>query len=331
MIYRRTRPSFAKVARAIKIGAAIHAGAGLALIAYGYYQNHAIRVTHYHVSLNELHPSLEGFTIAQISDLHNTRAFLSGDDEAPKHDALMHVLNSLQPNIIAITGDLLDSRDPHPTRIYAQVKRFAELCPTYYVTGNHERRPIDDPNAREATLAVDVRDTYTAGIDVIREGVEHAGAHYLDNRACLIGSISHPLILMGLSDPLGLSDQSYQQMVDAVLNQASQLELQHDTACPRILMSHRPERAQTYASMNLDLVLAGHAHGGQWRIPGVGGVFSPNQGLFPALTSGMHRLDDGNGGATMMVVSRGLANSSFPLRLNNRVELVMVHLHTGSM
>ena len=90
-----------------------------------------------------------------------------------------------------------------------------------------------------------------------------------------------------------------------------------------ILLSHRPELFETYAQNNVDLVFSGHAHGGQFRIPFVGGIVAPNQGLFPEYDAGMYT--EGN---TNMVVSRGIGNSVIPFRLNNRPEVILVELTT---
>ena len=91
-----------------------------------------------------------------------------------------------------------------------------------------------------------------------------------------------------------------------------------------LLLAHRPQLLPQYAVNRADLVFAGHAHGGQFRVPGMGGLFTPDQGLFPAYSEGLYRL-----GGTSMVVSRGLGNAQFPLRLNNRPEVVAVTLRQG--
>ena len=90
-----------------------------------------------------------------------------------------------------------------------------------------------------------------------------------------------------------------------------------------ILLSHRPEEIKTYAENKVDLVFSGHAHGGQIRLPFIGGLFSPKQGLFPKLTNGVHRRNN-----TSMVISRGLGNSRFPFRIFNRPEIVVVELRS---
>ena len=89
-----------------------------------------------------------------------------------------------------------------------------------------------------------------------------------------------------------------------------------------ILLSHRPELFDLYCEAGTDLVLSGHAHGGQVRIPFVGGLVAPNQGLFPEYTEGLYEKD-----GIKMIVSRGLGNSIIPLRVNDPPELVLITLN----
>ena len=91
-----------------------------------------------------------------------------------------------------------------------------------------------------------------------------------------------------------------------------------------ILLSHRPEYFAFYEKLGFDLVLAGHAHGGQFRLPGIGGLWAPGQGLFPEYDAGLYQQ-----GGTAMAVSRGLGNSLFPFRVNNRPEIVAITLQAG--
>ena len=92
-----------------------------------------------------------------------------------------------------------------------------------------------------------------------------------------------------------------------------------------ILLSHRPELFETYAACGVDLVLSGHAHGGQFRLPFIGGLIAPNQGLFPKYDAGL--FTDGN---TNMIVSRGIGNSIIPIRFNNRPEIVLLELRAAN-
>ena len=98
-------------------------------------------------------------------------------------------------------------------------------------------------------------------------------------------------------------------------------ELADDQAGYTILLSHRPELFDTYVSGEIDLVLSGHAHGGQFRLPFIGGLYAPGQGFFPKYDAGMYSKE-----TTSMVVSRGLGNSIIPLRFNNRPEIVLIEL-----
>jgi predicted MPP superfamily phosphohydrolase len=91
-----------------------------------------------------------------------------------------------------------------------------------------------------------------------------------------------------------------------------------------ILLSHRPELFDTYANHDLDLILSGHAHGGQFRIPFIGGVVAPNQGFFPKFDAGIY-----TDGDTNMLVSRGVGNSIFPFRVNNRPEIILIELKSS--
>ena len=129
--------------------------------------------------------------------------------------------------------------------------------------------------------------------------------------------------LIGVNDPSFQTDYLFgddEEVLNAKLN-----ELQADGDGFTILLSHRPELFSTYVDYNVDLVFSGHAHGGQFRLPFVGGLVAPNQGLFPEYDAGIYT--EGN---TNMVVSRGIGNSILPFRVNNRPEVIIIELvHTA--
>jgi len=116
---------------------------------------------------------------------------------------------------------------------------------------------------------------------------------------------------------LGIKDKSVNANYQKVLSVLSNVEKTDF----QILLSHRPELLSVYSQYDIDVVFTGHAHGGQIRIPFIGGVFAPHQGFFPKYTSGIHTQNN-----TTMIISRGLGNSTFPFRINNRPELVVVTL-----
>ena len=129
------------------------------------------------------------------------------------------------------------------------------------------------------------------------------------------------ITLIGLSDPdftiKGDMFNEVPAMVNTKLN-----SLIDDENSYTILLSHRPELFETYVCCGVDLVLCGHAHGGQFRLPFIGGLVAPNQGLFSKYDSGLY-----TDRITNMVVSRGLGNSIIPFRFNNRPEVVLVELN----
>ena len=92
-----------------------------------------------------------------------------------------------------------------------------------------------------------------------------------------------------------------------------------------VLLSHRPEFFDLYVQQGFPLVLSGHAHGGQIRLPFLGGILAPGQGFFPEYDSGLYTDE-----TTSMVVSRGLGNSVFPFRLNNPPEIIIITLKGAS-
>ena len=120
----------------------------------------------------------------------------------------------------------------------------------------------------------------------------------------------------------GVDDPTYMTMDDWTrqLKEADCGEEYQDSY--KILLSHRPELVDVYAGYDYDLVVCGHAHGGQWRIPGIlNGLWAPNQGLFPKLYKGLHVK-----GKTRLIISRGLGGKEFPIRINNKPEIAIITL-----
>jgi len=265
------------------ITAAAAAALGAAALPYFHRQNTELTAAHYVVHSPKVRGALEGFRIVQISDLHN-RVY------GPENSRLMALTDAQQPDLIAITGDLLDSYRPNREAALTAVRGLMKLAPCYYVTGNHEHRMARE--RQEAFLG----DLEAAGVTVLR------------NRAVFLG-MGEGFRLLGVDCNQARTEQLQMLMADRPREELN------------ILLSHKPHYAKYYERAGVDLVLAGHAHGGQWRLPGVGGLYAPGQGPLPKYTAGMYRL-----GKTVMCVSRGLGNSSFPLRIENKPELVTVIL-----
>ena len=263
--------------------AAVGTAAAAAAVPYFHRQNTEVTAVHYTFRSAKVKGALEGFRITQISDLHN-REF--GRDNC----RLLALTEAQLPDLLVITGDLMDSYHTDLDRALNSAGRLARIAPCYYVTGNHEQRM----SLRRQTEFY--RALAAAGVVVLR------------NEAVTLG-MGESFRLLGVDCNQGRTDALLRLMAD---RSADELD---------ILLSHKPHYAQYYERAGVDLVLTGHAHGGQWRLPGVGAIYAPGQGLLPKYTAGMYRL-----GKTVMCVSRGLGNSSFPLRLENKHARVTVTL-----
>lgn len=251
----------------------------------------ALEVNEYTISSSKLPDAFDGFRIAQVSDLHNAEF---GEDNA----GLLDMLRKAEPDIIVITGDLVDSRN---TDIGIAL-RFAEdtmqIAPCYYVTGNHEARIPE----------------YKA----LKTGLASAGVVVLENQRMELARNGETIALIGVDDP---SFQTDYLLGDSAAVMSGALKELTENDAYTILLSHRPELFETYVASGVDLVFTGHAHGGQFRLPFIGGVIAPNQGLFPKYDSGLY-----TNGSTNMLVSRGIGNSIIPIRFNNRPEIIVVTL-----
>lgn len=269
--------------------------AALALIllaAYLVWGNCAVTVTDYAVTDSNLPAAFDGFRIVQISDLHNAE-FGHGNSR------LLKKIKKAEPDMIVLTGDLIDSYHTDVEVALDFVWEVVQIAPTYYVTGNHESRPGD--------------------YGLLRVQMEAAGVQVLENEKLLLEREGDTVTLLGVNDPCftpgWTADKEEGIMADAV----AALEPGTDYS---ILLAHKPSFLQVYADSGIDLVLSGHTHGGQFRLPFVGGLYTPSQGLFPDYDGGLMTQGD-----TTLIISRGLGNSAFPLRLNNPPELVVVQLN----
>lgn len=265
----------------------------LALVVWIVWGNTALEINSYTIVSNRLPSSFSGFRIAQVSDLHNAQM---GDG----NEKLLAMLRKAEPDIIVITGDMVDS---YHTDIDIAL-RFAEdaikIAPCYYVTGNHEARISEYSD--------------------LKAGLKSAGVVVLENERIEMERNGETVALVGVDDP---SFQTDYLMGDSATVMSSALNGLTGNDAYTILLSHRPELFDTYVASGVDLVFSGHAHGGQFRLPFLGGVVAPNQGLFPKYDSGLFTQGDTN-----MLVSRGIGNSIIPIRFNNRPEIIVVELLT---
>ena len=257
--------------------------------------NCSVEVSRITITSDDLPEIFDGLRIAQVSDLHN-------GEFGAENARLLEKLSGAEPDIILITGDLIDSRNTDIQTALTFAEAAVDIAPVYYVTGNHEAR--------------------IAEYESLRSGLEKAGVVILDDRKATLERDGETVTLAGVNDPgfradgMLSDDEVTRSALDGILDGFEGYT---------ILLAHRPELFDVYAAAGIDLVFSGHAHGGQFRLQLIGGLIAPNQGLLPEYDAGLFTQ-----GATNMIVSRGLGASIIPVRINNRPELVVVELRAAS-
>jgi hypothetical protein len=247
------------------------------------FEQFGLQVTHTEVYSDSLPSAFDGLKIVQLSDLHG-RSF--GQDNA----LLLRRVRALEPDLIAVTGDLLD-REEDLEKSLDLLENLAKIAPTYLVTGNHE-------------WSLSCRET------LLREA-ENLGVTVLDHQAVRLTRQGETIYLAGVTDPCGprdlLSPAEFCEKLRAEIGENSFL----------LLLGHRNDPPETWAETTADLVLSGHGHGGMIRLPGVGGlVRRPGHSQYD---SGLYAA-----GGTQLYVSRGLGGAG--LRLFNRPEISCIQL-----
>lgn len=266
----------------------------LCLILPGFFN--PLQVVHESIQAKNVSSSIR---IALVTDLHSCAY---GEDQRE----LLEAIDQEAPDLVLLGGDIFDHQMPND-RTVAFLKGMQGKYPCYYVTGNHEYWSGKEGFAKKMAIL----DSY----GVIRLGGEMDTIEIKGTQLNLCG-VDDPYAWANNGYPIENGDGSYREQVARVADLAAN---GHFT----ILLAHRPELFGFYSQFGFDLVLSGHAHGGQWRIPGIlNGVYAPNQGLFPAYAGGRYEQD-----GTVMIVSRGLARESTRVpRFYNRPELVIVDL-----
>ena len=226
--------------------------------------------------------------LAVVTDFHSS-------DNA---DDVVAMVASCAPDAVLLVGDLFDDdiANRPPERTLSLMRQLSALYPCYYVSGNHE--------------------AWTGEMDALYQQTEEAGVTVLRMSSGVLTVRGQRIALCGIPDPYEMvfsgapdTEEQLQQAIEDV-----------DSADFTVLLAHRPELLAKYAQFPLDLVVSGHAHGGQGRIPGVlNGLYAPNQGWFPKLAGGAYTQD-----GTTLIVSRGLAVRTRLPRIFNRPEVVLV-------
>lgn len=248
-----------------------------------------LEISRYEVKSQKLPESFDGFKIVQLSDLHGAEF---GEDGM----GLVEKVEELEPDIIALTGDFVTD-EGDLAAVEKLAARLTELCPVYFISGNHE---------------------FGSGLAVkVRNILERAGVKYLSNEYLTISRGEDEILLGGVEDPLAYADMLSPDELAQKMNDAAPDAF-------KILLGHRNYWMTEYPELPVDLIFCGHAHGGLIRIPGVGGLIGTDRRLFPDFDAGEY-----NNGRYTLIVSRGLGNSVPIPRVFNRPEIVCVELSSA--
>lgn len=262
-------------------------------------ENETLDVDPIAVQLPLLPNALEGFKIVAIADLHMQRI-------TRYHDAILDALWREKPNLILVAGDTIDSNTHDIPSLELFFTRMAHMAPVVAVLGNNDCDPIWTPQ--------------------LRAMYGQAGVTLLENETRMLPVKGYAIQITGLQDPAAFArgahvERKMDQPSYVLLKETLKPKQKEGSSVPSILLIHQPQLATQYIPLKPSLIVAGHAHGGQFRLPLVGGLYAPGQGLFPRLTSGLYTIED-----TQMVVSRGLGNHDFPIRLGNRPHIPVITL-----
>lgn len=257
--------------------------------AFCYYQNNKIDITEYEISSHCVDKDIR---IVHLSDFHSK-----------PFTAVLEKMKLINPDIICITGDYINDKCKNKDKMLNYGKELVKTAPVYYITGNHERRLNDFDNLmnelREIGFHV-LLNSLAETENITLLGLDENQADFSDYKARKKGTFKY-------------KDMS---------NYFKQLEKSDKF---RLVLSHFPEnfeglKEMNYSQYDFDLQLSGHAHGGQWIMPFVGPLFAPGQGVLPKYAQGTF------GDRPKLIISRGLGNSEFPLRLFNHPQIVVINI-----
>jgi len=262
-----------------------------------FYENNKLDITKYLFESNETN---EEIRIVQLSDLHSK-----------PFKAVLKAVQSIKPDLIVITGDYINDKCKNKGKMLEFGKELVKICPVYYITGNHERR--------------------LEAFDELMKELSSIGFNVLLNKITTEIIKGTELNILGLDEnQADFKDYKARKNGTFIYKDMSSYfkELDNKKGI-KIVLSHFPEnfegvKENNYSQYDFDIQFSGHAHGGQFILPFIGPVYSPGQGLFPKYARGTF------GTRPKLIISRGLGNAEFPLRLFNHPEINVVAIKKAS-
>lgn len=253
-----------------------------------------IRCVDYHIISEKIPSAFDGFRILHLSDYHNHPV-----------PGLLEAISKQNPDIIAITGDMINEHEDYQP-VIPFLESLLTIAPCYMVSGNHDTWHLD----------------YREYVRTCRE----KGAIFLQNERICLERNGAQIFLSGMEDVFCKTQKGMEEKLEEAFSALGKIQAFD------ILLFHRANLLDAFSGHGFDLVLAGHLHGGQIRLPIVGGVLAPKSGLaanarllFPDYTGGKYRLDE----TTTAIVSRGTGNATLLPRMFNPPEIGVISLHAN--
>jgi len=259
-----------------------------------YLDNKLVKVTKYNIKSKKIPKEFNEFKIIHLSDFHN---YVFNKDNTK----VIKKINIENPDIIVMTGDMVNKYDTKFNQFFKLVRKLSQRYKIYYIVGNHEKS---------------LKKEY---LDSIVNVLNSFNVNVINNNKAIILRGNKIINLYGLDIPLEFykvrnRPTNIKTVVERVLNKCCIGEY-------NILLAHNPLYFETYANHNVDLILAGHIHGGMIRIPFIGGVLSPERNFFPRYSGGVYEINK-----KKLIVSRGLGHSKPGVRVCNMPEIVSITL-----
>lgn len=271
-----------------------------------YRELHHFRVTHYTIESQKFKGFSRDLNLIFLSDLHN-RVY------GEKNEPLLQAIRNEKPDLILIGGDMLVGKEDASYDIALDfTSQLPQIAPVLYATGNHEQRMREIPEIYQASYAD------------YRQQLKDRGVLFLENGSCRIEAGTVLLEISGVELP----SASYKKLKKLPIRASDIAEYLHkdsvsvtEDSVYRILLAHNPAYMNAYKGWGADLILSGHLHGGVMRLPGIGGVITPQAFLFPKYSGEMTKE-----GEQTIIVSRGLGTHTINIRLFNQPEVVSICL-----
>ena len=261
----------------------------------------SFKVTHYDIQSDKFNKLTHEKKIVFLTDLHN-------NSYGKNNKKLLNAVKSQNPDLILIGGDMLVGKPEVSTKVAEDfVTKLIGICSVYYANGNHEQRMKIYP------------ENFGTKYQEYKTSVEQSGVQFLENEHIDLMFDACPIQIHGLEIPR----EGYKKFrkTKVSLEQIEERIGKADSSKYQILLAHNPIYADTYLEWGADLVLSGHLHGGIVRLPGLGGIITPQFRLFPKYSGELTVKDEKS-----VVVSKGIGTHTIKIRFLNPAEIVVLHL-----